>query len=454
MKITKISLIVILFYCFCATCFAAFSSNRLPNGDMEDQWGSGNVLARRWLRSSASNTVCATTSDAYAGNGALFVKSLNTSTTCKWTSQYKIAIESGTNYKLSAMVKYAGNTSGSFFLSIYLYDDSLITPVSISTVDIKFTGSSNGNWISISTTFAAPANAKTASVAFGTENANTESVLIADNVTLQSTNITNMLINPSMEKLDTSYTSAPPYWRRNTSITNAMVTTLDSHTGTQSLWISHDTTRYGYRMFYNADSTLKGFISVQSDRQYVYGGWMKWSNITSYGVVGYGIQYMNNTEGNLLDSPATGDLTAPPTTSVYTTGDSAGWVYMCSTTTPPVGARYMRFIIFNGTYTTANNPTAFYDDVFLQELPINIIITPGNSSIGINNTLTLNAINGVAPYSWVCSDTTKGTIDSNGLFLPKGLGAVTITVTDSEGNTGSTSLTVVPTAAPIIREWE
>ncbi|MCX7918078.1 MAG: hypothetical protein N3A72_00435 [bacterium] len=60
---------------------------------------------------------------------------------------------------------------------------------------------------------------------------------------------------------------------------------------------------------------------------------------------------------------------------------------------------------------------------------------------------------GAAPFTWQSSDTTIGYIDSTtGVFLAQGVGTVTITATDANGFTGSATVQILTTDAPIAPE--
>jgi hypothetical protein len=78
-------------------------------------------------------------------------------------------------------------------------------------------------------------------------------------------------------------------------------------------------------------------------------------------------------------------------------------------------------------------------------------VIPPIANVAVGATRTFTASGGTAPYAWTSSDTTVGTIDSgSGLFTGIAAGATTITATDSEGFTGTATVNVVVTSAPLM----
>ncbi|MFQ5450798.1 MAG: Ig-like domain-containing protein [Nitrospinaceae bacterium] len=70
-------------------------------------------------------------------------------------------------------------------------------------------------------------------------------------------------------------------------------------------------------------------------------------------------------------------------------------------------------------------------------------VSPSSSIVAVGGTLTFTAVGGTAPFFWTTTGTAVGTIDLNtGVFSAVAAGTETISVVDSLGNTGSTSVTV------------
>jgi hypothetical protein len=70
-------------------------------------------------------------------------------------------------------------------------------------------------------------------------------------------------------------------------------------------------------------------------------------------------------------------------------------------------------------------------------------VSPDAGIVAIGTTLTFTAVGGTAPLFWTASPATAGTIVlGTGVFTATAAGTETITVVDSAGNTGTTTVTV------------
>lgn len=70
-------------------------------------------------------------------------------------------------------------------------------------------------------------------------------------------------------------------------------------------------------------------------------------------------------------------------------------------------------------------------------------VSPHAGVVIVGGTLTFTAVGGTAPYFWTTSPATAGTIViGTGVFTASAAGTETITVVDSVGNTGTTTVTV------------
>jgi hypothetical protein len=75
--------------------------------------------------------------------------------------------------------------------------------------------------------------------------------------------------------------------------------------------------------------------------------------------------------------------------------------------------------------------------------------------VTMGQSISISALNGVAPYTWISSDTTKGTITGTGAtvtFNAIALGSTLVTVTDSALGSASQTINIVGTAAPLATE--
>ncbi|MDH5217290.1 MAG: S8 family serine peptidase, partial [Gammaproteobacteria bacterium] len=98
------------------------------------------------------------------------------------------------------------------------------------------------------------------------------------------------------------------------------------------------------------------------------------------------------------------------------------------------------------TITDENGNTAWTEQISINALPL-VVMEPVTRELWLGNVnannLTLVARDGLAPYSWVSSDTNVVTVDSvSGKVTAKGVGQTQVRVTDSLGNTNAISLNV------------
>ncbi len=457
----------VLFFLLACMFISSFSyavrSNNLVNNptfEPDAWWGAGSVLPKRWDRSVGNNEFCRTTSEGYQSDGAIYVKSYNSTSSTGFTNQFRAPIQPGVSYDISFMAKWGDSTAGTIGCVLSVFDTTL-PGASLTDYSFTTTGTSNGEWVQFTGSFTTPVDGRSARIFLGTLMANTETWVIFDNVNLKGPDGVNMLIEPSLESIDSTYPTAAIYWRRNTSSSKAAITDLMAHTGTYSHF-ANTTTDTGMKMWYNAQGASRGYIAIDPDRDYVYGTWMRWSNVTT-GAAGIGLQFFNGVDSTingdsaswagLGSSNAGGDLSVPPNCSAMVVGDDTGnWTYVVSTVKPPVDALYARVILFSASTTSTGHCTAYFDDVNVMTLPIILTVSPSSTSCGITYQQQFWASKGTAPYTWTSSDTTVGTIDANGLFTGAALGTTTITATDYDGYTGTATITVVPTSAPVFKD--
>ncbi len=77
-----------------------------------------------------------------------------------------------------------------------------------------------------------------------------------------------------------------------------------------------------------------------------------------------------------------------------------------------------------------------------------LAVSPTSGTVVVGGTLSFSASGGVAPYAWSTSDTDVATIDNSGLLTTVGVGTVTVTITDQQGDAVSTgAIQVVATLA-------
>lgn len=439
---------------------AAYSVNHVPNDSLEPDtwWGTGSVLASRWSRSIGSSLYCTTTSEGYQSNGALFAMSSSDAVIAEWHSALNFAVTGGKTYRFNTWAKWGDcPTAEGIKAWVEIYDNAYTPSLLQTTVLVSTTGNSSNEWVRLAGNITIPANGNVAKLFIGTYNAASGAWIIFDNVKMQAEDDTNMLISPSFENLDTTASSSlyPAFWRRNTSSPRFIWTTSFYNTGTASVLGQHysgTSPSSGYRMWYNAQGATRSFLAVDPNRDYVFGGYMLWQDVT-VGAVGIGIQWFDGIDTTINDTFSGADLTAPPNASIVLTGTSTtAWTYVVSTATPPEGARFARFILWNASTSTTVNQIAVWDDVYFDALPVTLTVSPSSTSCGIAYQQQFWASKGTAPYTWTSSDTTVGTIDANGLFTGAALGTTTITATDYDGYTGTATITVVPTSAPVFKD--
>ncbi|MDI6782473.1 MAG: Ig-like domain-containing protein, partial [bacterium] len=405
--------------------------------------------------SPADNAYCRTTTEAYAGDGAIFVQASPAQSTTGWTSALRVAVKPSATYTSSVWAKWDGcTTANGIQMVVTIHDDALPTNIVAAPVAIATTGSSGSSWVKLTGSFAVPANGACAHVFLGTVGANTETWVLFDEVKMQAENDPNFLINAGIEAHETA--GYPAYWRRNTSQPRASWTMDTFYSGTACAWI-RNSTAIGFKMWYNAQGASRSFVPIDGTKQYQYGGWMLWDFVTTGGA-GIGIHWFNS-QGVTLnnDSVIGADLVQPPNTSIIVTGSNPSvWTYLVSTATPPAGAIFGRLILWN--VSTVLQPTdgeaiSWYDDVVFKDLPPVVAVTPSSLNISLGKTQIFGANGGTAPYTWTSSDTTVGTIDSgSGLFTALSLGITTITATDADGYAANATAVVIATNAPMMVE--
>jgi hypothetical protein len=465
MKKNCISLIILLiiFSVSSTAIFAAgLSANRIlnPGFNQDSWWGGGLVLTYEWNRTPVDNAYCRTTTEGNNSDGAIWVHSSPSQITTGWTSGLRVVVKPSATYTCNVWAKWDNcSVADGIQMNVIVYDNNLNPNILGTFVPCATTGTSSGNWVKLTGSFNAPADGACADVFLGTIGANTEAWVIFDNVKMQTPDDPNLLINSGFETYDNSgYAGQPSYWRRNTSGTKAGFTSSTFNTGTACTFI-RITADAGYKMQYNAQLATRSYVSIDPTKTYLYGGWMTWSFITS-GAAGIGIQWFDGQGTTLNNDIATtgfgADLLRPPNSSIIVTNDNLAWTYMTATATPPAGAIWARFILWNA--STAVQPTGFdpviwYDDVVFKDILPVVVVTPSPLNISLGNTQIFGANGGTAPYTWMSSDTAVGSIDANsGLFTALSIGSTTITATDDDGFTATAIANVVSTRAPIMVE--
>jgi len=79
-----------------------------------------------------------------------------------------------------------------------------------------------------------------------------------------------------------------------------------------------------------------------------------------------------------------------------------------------------------------------------------VTVSPANATLNVGDTTQLTAAGGLAPYSWSSSDTAVASVSSTGLVTALAAGSATITAVDSNGASGSASVTVNAAPAPVV----
>lgn len=74
-----------------------------------------------------------------------------------------------------------------------------------------------------------------------------------------------------------------------------------------------------------------------------------------------------------------------------------------------------------------------------------VTISPSGTSVVKGRTQTFTASGATTPLTWSVGDSSFGSIDSSGVFTASSskTGSTTISVTDSKGNSASTSVTII-----------
>lgn len=151
---------------------------------------------------------------------------------------------------------------------------------------------------------------------------------------------------------------------------------------------------------------------------------------------------------SILVLPASGQVPKLGTLTFTAQGGVAPFSFTISTTT--VGTIDSATGVFSAA-NTAGTATITGRDA-LGTTGTATVTVLANATIGINpnagvvatgGTLTFTAVGGTAPLFWTTSPATAGTIViGTGVFTATAAGTETITVVDSAGNTGTTTVTV------------
>ncbi len=80
---------------------------------------------------------------------------------------------------------------------------------------------------------------------------------------------------------------------------------------------------------------------------------------------------------------------------------------------------------------------------------IAVAVNPATSTLTVGDTVQLTATGGAAPYSWSSSDTAVASVSTTGLVTALAAGPAIITATDSNGSSGTASVTVND-AVPVV----
>lgn len=376
-----------LVYFFFLLIVSANASNRVLNSGFEYLWGSGNVLARHWTRS--TTTLCYATSGpgvSHSGNAAIYVTSTDTTQVNSWTSE-KFAVTPFATYTCSVWVKWA-NVSNGFVRARFRCYDATGSGNYIGELSLTTTGSSDGNWVHFYGTYSIPSSGRCMDVQLELANANAGAFAYFDDVFVgKPVGITldNLIINPDFEGLDGTY---PAFWRRNTSEPFARWTTGFYRSPTTCVFIKQ-TTGGADREWYIAEGAKAGFIAIDSNKRYRFGCWLQYINVTA-GNVGMRVQWMDYSDNTIA-------ISAIATNGTYT----SGWINLDSgVVKPPAGAVSARVRLFN-TDTVSLNPYAivWFDDVYFYETeesenPFRVRILTWNihGGVGIDTVYDINRI--------------------------------------------------------------
>ncbi len=135
---------------------------------------------------------------------------------------------------------------------------------------------------------------------------------------------------------------------------------------------------------------------------------------------------------------ATDTFSAAGGMAPYTWTSSAPLVATIDSLTGALTAVGEGSAIITGTDTNG----CFADTTITATCPT-LTITSASSTYTTGDTDTFTVTGGTAPYTWVSSDTTVGTIDATGAFAAVGTGSTVITVTGKYGCTTNKAVTVV-----------
>jgi hypothetical protein len=78
-----------------------------------------------------------------------------------------------------------------------------------------------------------------------------------------------------------------------------------------------------------------------------------------------------------------------------------------------------------------------------------ITVSPSSITIARGDTQKFSATGGTGTYYWTVSNQSLGNIDNAGLFTAKATGTLTVTATDSAGNTGGATVTITATSLTV-----
>ncbi len=345
----SISLMLLISTAFC-------SSNLLLNSGYESRWGSGDVLARHWERSPADNQYAYATSAAWSGSGSIYCQSPIENGTSEWVSE-RIAVEPGDWVSGAARCVWnQPSVGGNIRIDICFYtwdgNGSVVTTLSIIT-----SGTSSGSWSLLSSSFLVPSNAYAAEMRLGLYAVSSGSYALFDEASLirtNSTNTLNRILNPGFEGLNSTY---PSYWRRNTSQTFAGYTSIVFHSGNYSVYLRQTSGNAANREWYATQTTSAsmGMIAVDSTRLYRFGGWFRWSGVTT-GNGGLRLFWLTDSD----DTIGVHSLSVISTQSEHWLNLDSGQIQ------PPAGAVSAQIRLFNFD-TTSPDPILFIDDVYCYE---------------------------------------------------------------------------------------
>ena len=104
-----------------------------------------------------------------------------------------------------------------------------------------------------------------------------------------------------------------------------------------------------------------------------------------------------------------------------------------------------------GIYINESAPTIYntiisncYYGIYYDGPSPSLVVSPSKVRILANRTVQFNATGGTQNYTWECSNTTVGTINSTGAFLGEQVGGCIITVRNNNSNIGKAELQVIP----------